>query len=583
MKIKIKGIAPYPGLRDLLTKVVGEHSRFSIDVEIANLEDALPIVKRAEEENYDVIISRGGTASVIRQHVSIPVVDIPVSGYDILRVLTLIKDSHSRLAIIGFPNICRGALTVAGLLDFEIPIYPIHDGLEVRQTLKKAVREGAQIVLGDVVTVEMAQELGHHGILITSGEESITEMLSEVEHIYEIYQKENERASFFQQMVQQAPMGMMLVNQIGEIQYSNESVKQWIGDISSLPRELVFLLKETSRQWEHVWVGNRAYHVCAIPQQDGVLIYVEPDSHASNEWNLIQKKQQLASFAQIVGSSEQITKTIQRAITYAQTDKQVWLSGEVGTGKAVFAEAIHLSNSRNQGNFYRVMCSSAVSDDQLAAELFGTSTQIGLLQIGVNDTLYLEEVDRLSVPLQERLAQVLRKGTKLRIISSSRIPWSNLLTSGVFDPELLHLLGECQLVIPALRERKADIQEMIRVRIAQHNIVSDKQFVGLRKEVLTELLAYDWPGNLKELENIMDELFILSSGYYIGMDEWNQVRERIEAKAANITAANIDLTGTWNQIEKKILEVVLREEGMNQSKAAKRLGISRATLWRKLK
>ena len=202
MKIKIKGIAPYQGLRDLLIHVVGEDSRFEIDVEIADLEEALPIVLKAEEQNYDVIVSRGGTASFIRQHASIPVVEIPVSGYDILRVLTLVKDSNSSLAIIGFPNICQGAQTVSSLLNFQIPIYSIHHESEVRDTLQKSVHEGAQIVLGDVVTVTIAQEMGLHGILITSGTESIQEMLSDIEQIHKIYKKGHEKKQFFQQILQ---------------------------------------------------------------------------------------------------------------------------------------------------------------------------------------------------------------------------------------------------------------------------------------------------------------------------------------------------------------------------------------------
>src|SRR5947209_854897 len=125
MKIKVLAIAPYPGLKGLLESISQEDSRIQMDIEVADLQNAIPIVDGAKGQPYDVIISRGGTSSVIRNHVSTPVVDIPVSGYDILRVLTLVKDSNTKVAIIGFPNICRGAAAVSSLLDFEIPIYPI--------------------------------------------------------------------------------------------------------------------------------------------------------------------------------------------------------------------------------------------------------------------------------------------------------------------------------------------------------------------------------------------------------------------------------------------------------------------------
>ncbi|KKI93329.1 hypothetical protein WQ54_03575 [Bacillus sp. SA1-12] len=588
MKIKVKCIAPYQGLRDLLLQVAGEDSRFSIDVDIADLEEALPIVMNAEEQNYDVIVSRGGTASFIRKHVSIPVVDIPVSGYDILRVLTLIKDSNIQLAIIGFPNICQGALTVSNLLDVEIPIYSVNHESEVEETLKRAVKEGAQIVLGDVVTVNTAQKMGHHGILITSGTESIQDMLSEVEHIHDIYKKGNQEAQFFQGIVQNCPSGILAFDKSGSILYKNDQIKQWFGELEVLPSELDFLLKlndleKEGVQFEHVLIHNKSYQLNSFPNGEYIFIYLEPNKNPyMSELSTVKMHVQIASFAQIIGSSQQITKTIKRAKTYAKTDKHIWVSGEAGTGKGSFAEAIHLASQRNRGRFYRVSCQS-VNETKLAEELFGTGANIGLLQIPSNDTIYIEDIDKLSMPFLERLANELRKGTNLRIISSSKVQFKNLLKNTSFNQELLHLLGEYQLVIPPLRERIEDIKEITRVLIAKHNSIYGKHIVGMREEVLAQLMEYAWPGNLKELENIIGELLALAKGHYISKEEWDLVWERYSfTYEASFRTTEIDLNTTWDQIERQILEKVLKEEGMNQSKAAKRLGISRATLWRKL-
>ncbi|GGI17002.1 sigma-54-dependent Fis family transcriptional regulator [Gottfriedia solisilvae] len=587
MKIKVKGIAPYPGLRDLLLQVVGEDNRFEIDVEVADLEVALPIVLSAQEQNYDVIISRGGTASFIRKHVSIPVVDIPVSGYDILRVLTLIKDSNSKLAIIGFPNICQGALTVSSLLDFEIPIYSINHEAEVRVKLEKAVKEGAQIVLGDVVTVKTAQEMGLHGILITSGVESIQDMLSEVKSVHDIYLKSHEKALFFQHILQNFPTGTLVCDPKGKVLYLNDICQQLFGEVTMLPQDLSFLLKVTGIHsdkihFEHVLIQKKSYNLKTVPYGEDVFIYIEPNKTPyMSELDMVQMPAQIASFAQIIGSSYVITKTIKRAIAYAKTDNHVWLSGEVGTGKAVFAEAIHSASSRNRGRFYHVACHS-INESKLATELFGTDSKVGLLQIPSNDTLYLEYIENLSIQMQERLANELRKGTNLRVISSSKSTFKQLLKDPNIHQELIHLLGEYQLVIPPLRDRTEDIEEIARVLIANHNSIYGKQFVGIREEVLNRLMEYNWPGNLKELENIISELLALAKGHYIGIEEWDLVWERYSFTGVNSSAQRIDLNKTWVEIERQILEEVLKDEGMNQSKAAKRLGISRATLWRKM-
>lgn len=209
MKIKVLAIAPYPGLKGLLESISHEDSRIEMDIEVADLQNAIPIVDRAKGQPYDVILSRGGTSSVIRKHVSTPVVDIPVSGYDILRVLTLVKDSNTKVAIIGFPNICRGADAVSSLLDFEIPIYSIEQANEVHAALQKAFDHGAKIVLGDAITVRTAEEMGYNGILITSGRESVLEALSEVKRIYDVILKAQENERFFEHILEHHRTGVL--------------------------------------------------------------------------------------------------------------------------------------------------------------------------------------------------------------------------------------------------------------------------------------------------------------------------------------------------------------------------------------
>lgn len=588
MKIKVKAIAPYPGLRDLLVKIAGEDNRITIDVEIADLDESLPIVLKAVEQNYDVIVSRGGTASFIRKYVSIPVVDIPVSGYDILRVLTLIKDSNSKLAIIGFPNICQGAVTISSLMDFEIPIYSINHVSEVRTSLEKAIKEGAQIILGDVVTVKIAQEMGHHGILITSGSESILDMISEVKRVHDIYLKGHEKSQYFQHIVHNNPIGTLVIDNEGSIHYMNDSVRQWMGNLDVFPSELEFLKKVKGIQneethFEYVLVNKKNYSVKTVPYGENLFIYLSPLTTPNmSELNMIQLPSQIGSFAQIIGSSHEINKTIKRAKAYASKDKHVWISGEVGTGKSIFAEAIHSASSRNRGRFFHVSCNS-ISEIMLEKELLGSDTKIGLVQIPSNDTLFIESIDYLSVSLQERLANELLKGTNLRIICSSTISYKNLLKDSDFHQELLYILGEYQLVIPSLRDRVEDIEEISRVLIAHHNSKYGKQFVGVREEVLLRLMEFTWPGNIKELENIVGEMLALAKGHYIGLEELEIVWERYtQQDNSSPSYTRIDLQKSWAEIEKNILEEVLKEEGMNQTKTAKRLGISRATLWRKL-
>lgn len=598
MKIKVLAVAPYPGLSDLLKEMSREHPNIEMDIEIADLQEAVPVVKQAEREGIEVIVSRGGTASLIREHVSIPVVDIPVSGYDILRVLTLVKDSNSRVAIIGFPNVCRGAATVSSLIGFEIPIYPIERETEVRTALRKAFKKGAQIVLGDVVTVRTAQEMGYHGILITSGRESIEEAFEEVMRVYEMERKGREKIKLYEAVLSHDPHGILAVDPKGVIQYGNRAAADLLGiEEDELPGNrlnrvsppLYDLIKNDERiqrKTESVRMHDHGLKVDVVPCSTGsgskMIFYLKPDDHLSGR-ALTHVQARVATFAQIIGSSDEIRQTIKRAKAFAKTDKNIWITGEGGSGRSLFAQAIHSASRRNQVAFFRLSC--GLDEDELEGVLFGTD-EPGLLDSPLAGTIYLEDIWQMSERLQQKLLQKLRNGTRQRIIVSSSVPGMKLVKQERFHKELLFLLGELQLSVPPLRKRAEDIEEIARVLIASHNSQYGKQIVGLRDEVLEQLMEYPWPGNLKELENVMEEMLLLTKGHYVGGKEAEAVLERHRSgmnEKDSGKRAEIDLTGSWDEIEQRILLYILREEGMNQSRAAKRLGINRSTLWRKLR
>ena len=125
--IKALVIAPYEGLIEIMREIAEEVTDFELHTELGNLYEGVEIARRSETNGFDVIISRGGTASLVQDVVSIPVIDIQVSGYDILRLLTLVKGFSGKAAIVGFPNISQGAATICNLLDLDINTMTIHE------------------------------------------------------------------------------------------------------------------------------------------------------------------------------------------------------------------------------------------------------------------------------------------------------------------------------------------------------------------------------------------------------------------------------------------------------------------------
>lgn len=609
MKIKVLAIAPYPGLKELLETIVKDDPRIEMNIEVADLQNALPIVMSTKGDRYDVILSRGGTSTLIRSHVSTPVVDIPVSGYDILRVLTLVKHSNSRVAIIGFPNICRGVAEVSSLLDFDIPIYSVEHAGEVRNALEQAFGHGAQIVLGDVVTVNTAEEMGYNGILITSGRESILEALAEVRRMYDVVNKAQENERLYELILGNHRTGVLAIDDQGEIQYANAAASALLGYDQSVIRGMKLSgidpawnkyiddLNRMGASGEPVpskRLQRRGMHIEMVaPAEQGelgfrYLVYMYPieQSGVNPALASYEVTERIAAFTQVMGSSSVIRKVVSRAQELATGDSPVWIGGEAGTGKALLAQAIHSASSRRNEPLYMIPCHQ-LNDQELDALLFGNASYPGLLDKDFAGTVCLTHIEETSQELQGKLLAAIRSGLQARFIVTALLPIKQLLKKELLSPDLADIFNETSLYLPPLRERLEDIDDIARVLIANYNSRFGRQIVGIRRDVLEDQLMNKlWPGNIQQLKLVLEHMLSATVGHYIGMEEaekgWLQLKETLRTEAARHTAT-LNLSGTWEEIEQRILLAILQKEGMNQSRTAQRLGINRSTLWRKLK
>lgn len=608
MQIKVLAIAPYPGLKGLIESIAKDDARIKIDIEVADLHNALPIVQAAKGK-YDVILSRGGTSTLIKSHVTTPVVDIPVSGYDILRVLTLVKNSNSKVAIIGFPNICRGVAEVSSLLDYEIPIYSVDRAADVPQALEQAFEHDAQIVLGDVVTVNTAEQMGYNGILITSGRESVLEALEEVKRIYEFVWKAQESEHLFEHILEHHRTGVMAVNESGGILYANEAAASLLGYNSSVIRGMNLAgidpiwsryLEEAGKRTiagvnkQTKWFQRRQVSIeIIVPSKQSrpsysYFVYLYPSENTSNSpatYNF-QITDRIATFAQVMGSSSVIMQAIKRAKAMAQTRNPIWITGEEGSGKQLFCQAIHSASNRAGDALYIIPCEQ-LSDEEQEAVLLGTEDYPGLLFKESVGTICLDNIQHVSPQLQRKLLSTMTTGTHARLIVTTSHPIKLMLKKEEMEPSFVLAFMDMYLNLPPLRERLEDIDEIARVLIANYNSRHGKQIVGIRQEVLEDDLMHKlWPGNIHQLRIVLESMLSCTNGHYIGTSEakegWQKVKESLQNEASS-QLATINLSGTWDEIEQRILLEILEKEGMNQSKAAKRLGINRSTLWRKLK
>ncbi|API92952.1 MULTISPECIES: PrpR N-terminal domain-containing protein [unclassified Virgibacillus] len=172
-----------------MAKKVKTPDYIDVHIEVANLEEGVKLAQTAEEDGYELIISRGGTATMIQEKVSLPVVPIDITGYDMLRVFTLIKEMNNKVALLGFANISRGAATLCDILEFNVKMITIQSRDEVKRHLLELKQAGYSVVIGDVVTVQEAKQIGLRGVLITSGKEALMDAFEEAKRLYELFYK----------------------------------------------------------------------------------------------------------------------------------------------------------------------------------------------------------------------------------------------------------------------------------------------------------------------------------------------------------------------------------------------------------
>jgi two-component system response regulator AtoC len=297
----------------------------------------------------------------------------------------------------------------------------------------------------------------------------------------------------------------------------------------------------------------------------------------------------------IIGSSEAIRLVTDRVRQLANNRAPVLITGETGTGKELFARAIHALSERRNGPFLALNC-AALSGEMIESELFGhasgaftgaTRNHPGLFRDADGGTVFLDEIGAMPLGLQARLLRAIEQrsvrslgtvgevATNVRIVAASNARLRDLADSGQFRSDLLFRLSAFELDLPALRDRGNDVVELAEYFLGAFATANAARV--LSDAAKQALLAYNWPGNVRELENGIRAAVALSHGKTLEVSEL-PARVRDAHKSRGDTN-RVDL----DALERQHIERVLRETGGNRSEAARQLGIDRVTLYRKMK
>ena len=304
----------------------------------------------------------------------------------------------------------------------------------------------------------------------------------------------------------------------------------------------------------------------------------------------------------LLGRSEAMRELVEMVETVAPTEATVLVSGESGTGKELVARAIQAASARRDKPFVTINC-AALAENLLESELFGHERgaftgadrrREGRFVQAHGGTLFLDEIGEMPLSLQAKLLRALQQGevqrvgcdetikVDVRVIAATNRVLADEVTAGRFREDLFYRLNVIGLEVPPLRARREDIPLLASTFLERYAAANRKTIKGFTPQAMDAMLRYGWPGNVRELENAVERAVILSGGEYIA-------ERALPLAVQNTPVPDVDgedlALGSMSleDVERKAIEATLRETEDNKSEAARRLGITRATLHSKLK
>ena len=620
-------IVPYPEIREKVEYVLKNHrekDRLAADILLRSANETSDIDISA----YDAVIARGYSASALKaSHPNIPLITLPISGYDIIRAVVQCRETFhpKKIAICGFYDELYEAKEICRLFGCETEVYSAADDTQLEQVMKDAVSKGCDALIGGYSAKMYAARHGMNFCLIRTGEEAVRQAIDEAVRTADRIHQERLNAETYKTIIYASRDGTLFADPDGIIQVRNHAVRSMCGGSSLLGRSL-----ETS--FPFLW--DTFQEVLKSAQEISGKIYTLPGGKLTVSASFtpvivnrvvsgivitltdITQIQKLESqirrslsekglrsryhFEDILHESSVIDRTIETARRYAGSEANIIIVGETGTGKELFAQSIHNASPRKNGPFVAINC-AALPENLLESELFGyvegafTGTvkggKIGLFEQAHGGTLFLDEIGEISMSTQAKLLRVLQErevrrigdnkviSVNVRVISATNKNLTRMADEGLFRRDLPYRLDVLRLFLPPLRQRGGDAKLLFLHYLKQQSQENERAMPDIDLDALSVLNDYEFKGNIRELRNIVERVGVLCDRNIHKEDILaalypQSLEDSPQGPASPIPDA---------EDEKHTLEWALNQCGGNHSKAAKLLGIDRSTLYRKLK
>ncbi len=630
-----------PRQRSRLAQVVAGLTAYYPDTHIEVLDtsvsEALQTARELEQRGaVDVFVCAGATAAYLRKHLTRPVLTMHVGGDDLLRALGQAREHSSQVALLSYNRIDRNLQAMAALFTVQVHQAAYSSLEEARQAVEQAAQLGCRSIIGSSTVVELAEQAGLHGVLSLS-EDTVRRALEEALGILDSQRIEIAKRRHLNAVLQHIPTGVAAVDNQGVVQSLNPALAQLLELplSAALGRPLQQLCPELDLQQalqdgsgeenRVIRLGSHAVVSNLLPilengQRTGLVLTCQDTTAVQRADQRIRSTRRPGAFTaryrleQLGGNSPANREMLQMAKRFAASHSTILITGESGTGKELLAQGIHNESPRWQGPFVAINC-AALPESLLESELFGYEEgafsgsrkggKPGLLEAAHRGTLFLDEIGDMPVSLQTRLLRVLQEREVLRlgstepiaidvrIIAATHQDLRAAMEDGEFRTDLYYRLNILRLQTTPLRERPEDIA-LICQGISQRLLVQGQPpgAAEIPTALLPYLTRYAWPGNVRELENVTERA-MLSARELLGEHGVNEaylarvlpeLGENLSpSPARKKSPRETDLQTIGKAAQLRHVQETLDSCQGNLDEAARRLGISRTTLWRRLR
>lgn len=590
-RLRILGVAPYEGMKNLMSGIAAEYPQIELTLFVGDLEKGVEIAKSNFYDNYDLVISRGGTAKMIQQQISLPVISIEVSMYDILCAIKLANGPAGKIAIVSFSNITSSARMLCELLAYDVDIFTIESPDMAEPTLLRLKDKSYQAILCDMISNTTAKRLGINSFLITSGIDSIRRAFDHALLLCHSQQRLYDENQFFREVIRGQIGHTVIFTDGGELFYSTLEqpdpevfalLRQEIDDSQAEPNRRVTrnlngmqyairVQRITSGSLTYIAFFFNARKCLLAPNQMGIRFFTRREAEEAFFNSIF-------SFAGTIGDLEEDITRINNSTA------PVMVVGEDGTGKEPIISVIYMRSALKSNPLVSINC-SLLNSKSWAFLIEHHNSPLA----DEGNTLYFSNIDTLST---ERRRQLLAVLTEMDVCRRNRV-----LFSCVCQPDeaitatgaaFLDRLCCLSLYLPPLRSRPDRIPALVNLSLSHMNANLARQIIGAEPKAIELLKEFPWPHNYTQFRRIIRDLAVTADTATISEENVRQLLRKekhvgVFSTREENSASPLDLSQTLEQINKDIALRVLDETGGNQSAAAKRLGVSRTTLWRMIR